>query len=86
MSATREVKGDVAAVVDDRLGKAATQEEGGEQLVGHGARDRGHRRDERGPVRPDRRSHALRDRAGETWRDLVDRSAQSGKLGDQLFQ
>ena len=57
-----EMQGDVAAVVDVCALDPRLRREHRRRLVGHGARHRGHRGDERSRARPHRSDHAARNR------------------------
>ena len=63
--AGRQMQGDVAAVVDVGLSSVRPAQQRLQHLVGDGAGDRGHRRDEDRAMRPDGRDHAPRDRAAQ---------------------
>src|SRR4029450_13240463 len=66
--AGREMKGDVAAIVDVRFGEAAAFTHRGEEMIGDGAGDGGHRRDEAGAVGPAGSEHAASDGAMQSRR------------------
>ena len=84
--AGREMDRDVAAVVDIGLVERAAGQHRLQHLVGDGAGDGGHRRDEDGAMRPHGLGHAPRDRALQQRIGLADRPAQDRQLAHQRRQ
>ena len=84
--AGREMDRDVAAVVDVGLVERAAGQHRLQHLVGDGAGDGGHRRDEDGTMRPHRLGHAPRDRALQQRIGVTDAAAQDRQLAHQRRQ
>ena len=86
VGAWRQVERNVAAIVDVSLLKAAAFEHCHQNLVGHRAGYRRHRRDKIARMRQTRIEHASCHRAGDAGMARIDRTPQRRQIVDELVE